>query len=96
MKKKILINNTHEYNLKIKDEDCKKVFTLKTTDNNVWAEHYRKVKVASAVDNGDDITFNFNGNNISLDYLESLHLYLLLQYIHDNQLYTDKIEFKSK
>lgn len=96
MKKKILINNTHEYTLKIKSEGCKKFFTLKTTDNDVWAEHYQKVNIGSAIDNGDDIFFNLNGNNVSLDYLGSLHLYLLLKYIHENEPYPDKIEFKSK
>lgn len=92
--KKILVNNNHEYNLKIKSRDYKESLVLKTTNNDCWSQHYQNMQVAKATDSGDDITLKLNGESITLDYLESFHFYLLLKHIHESDKNSDTVEFE--
>lgn len=101
MKKRIYVNEKHEYNLKSKDCDFNaRLYKLKTTDLNIWTEGARNKVVLTAFDTGNGITLHFLDNpqtpHITLDYSELQNLYILLQCFEKEQTTTpDKIEIKT-
>ena len=100
MKKRIFINEKHEYNLKSKDCDSRsRLYKLKTTDSNVWTEGARNKVVLTAFDTGNDVRLQFVDNPqtpyITLDYGELQNLYILLQIFEKEQTtIPDVIEIK--
>lgn len=100
MKKRIFINDQHEYNLKRKDCDFNaRLYKLKTTDSNIWTEGARNKVVLTALDTGNGITLHFLDNpqtpHITLDYSELQNLFILLQCFEKEQTTVpDVIEIK--
>lgn len=101
MKKRIFINDQHEYNLKRKDCDFNTcLYKLKTTDSNIWTEGARNKVVLTALDTGNDVRLQFVDNPqtpcLTLDYGELQNLYILLQCFEKEQTTVpDVIEIKS-
>lgn len=100
MKKRIFINDQHEYNLKRKDCDFNaRLYKLKTTDSNIWTEWARDKVVLTALDTGNDVRLQFVDNPqapcLTLDYSELQNLYILLKCFEKEQTTVpDKIEIK--
>lgn len=100
MKKRIYVNEKHEYNLKSKD--CTygtRLYKLKTTDSNIWTEEARNKVVLTAFDTGNDVRLHFVDNPqapcLTLDYDELQNLYILLQCFEKEQTTVlDKIKIK--
>ena len=60
-------------------------YTLKTSNNGVWSDHYRNIKLVKAIDTGDGviikgIDFNLE-NNVEYDYGCFSYLCILLDSI---------------
>ena len=100
MKKRIFINDKHEYNLKSKERTCNtRLYKLKTTDSNIWTEEARNKVVLIAFDTGNDVGLHFVDNPlapyITLDYGDLQNLYILLQCFEKEQTNVpDVIEIK--
>ncbi len=100
MKKRIFINDQHEYDLKSKD--CTygtHLYKLKTTDTNIWTESARDKVVLTAFDTGNDVRLQFVDNPqapcLTLNYSELQNLYILLQCFEKEQTtIPDKVEIK--
>lgn len=100
MKRRIFINDKHEYNLKSKEGTYNtRLYKLKTTDSKIWTEEARNKVVLTAFDTGNDVRLHFVDNPqtpyITLDYGELQNLYILLQCFEKEQtIVPDKIEIK--
>jgi hypothetical protein len=100
MKKRIFINDKHEFNLKSKDGTYNtRLYKLKTTDSNIWTDEARNKVVLTAFDTGNGVRLQFLDNpqapHITLDYSELQNLYILLQIFEKEQTTVpDVIEIK--
>lgn len=100
MKKRIFINDKHEFNLKSKEVNYNtRLYKLKTTDSNIWTEEARNKVVLTAFDTGNDVRLHFVDNPqtpyITLGYGELQNLYILLKFFEKEQTTTpDVIEIK--
>ncbi len=78
-KKAVLINDTVEYNITIKDVGPNLIYKMKRSDADFWVNSLKNEKVAKLIDNGDEVTLSINnGTTTILYYSELWELHILL------------------
>jgi hypothetical protein len=77
-KKVVLINDTVEYNITIKDVDPNTIHKMKRSNADVWASPSKGEKVAVLINNGNEAAVNIGGTTVVLDYSQLWELHILL------------------
>jgi hypothetical protein len=94
-KKVVLINDTVEYNITIKDVGSNTIHKMKRSDSDCWAGSSKGEKVAVLINNGNEAAVNIGGTTVVLDYSQLWELHILLTEFHSNPLY-DKFSILNK
>jgi len=87
-REEIYINNKHEYDYhKLQATDHVTVHTLYFSDNDEWADSYKKQVAMQLIDNGDGIEIIGACTKQHLNYLEAEQLHILLRLSSTHSVY---------
>jgi hypothetical protein len=86
-KKVVLINDTVEYNITIKDVGPNRIHKMKRSNADSWADSSKGEKVAVLINNGNEAAVNIGGNTVVLDYSQLWELHILLTEFHNGPLH---------
>jgi hypothetical protein len=95
-KKVVLVNNTVEYNITIKDVGSNTIHKMKRSDSDCWADSSKGEKVAKLNNNGNEAAVNIGGTTVVLDYSQLWELQILLTEFHSNPLHDKFTILKSE
>ena len=86
-KKLVLINDTVEYVISVKDTSSNTVYRMKRSEADCWADSSKGEKVAKLNNNGNEAAVNIGGTTVVLDYSQLWELHILLTEFHSNPLH---------
>jgi hypothetical protein len=79
----VLNKGTHEFNLIVeKNSEHDKKFSLFTSDNSIWSEHFRNQLLFEIKDTGDNLIFSKKVKKVDYDVAE--YIRILLSFIHND------------
>jgi len=85
-KKVVLINDTVEYSISVKETGSNTLYKMKRSDADCWADSVKGEKVAKLVDNGNEVEFNIDNAIVILDYSQLWELHVLLSAFYSSPL----------
>lgn len=77
-KKIVLINDTIEYSISVKETGSNTIYKMKRSESDCWADSSKGEKVAKLKENGEEITISIGGEKIVLEYCDLWELHILL------------------
>lgn len=95
-KKLVLINDTVEYSISIKETGSNTIHKMKRSEADCWADSSKGEKVAILIDNGNEAAVNVGGTTVILDYSKLWELHILLTEFHNGPLHDKFTILKSE
>jgi hypothetical protein len=94
-KKLVIVDNNIEYTITDNVSDSIVKTKVKRADNDIWADSARGETCLTAVDDGNSIKINMEGEKIELDYAQAFELLILLTYINNSQPYPSQFQISN-